>query len=191
MSSSFVDYLVSGKYVNDKNLDVQNVRIESASAGLVLATDANKNVVSSVYGTNLFLSKWGSTYQSYPYGNTTLPLTVGGGLSSIVRVNTVFDVVASAITAPAGNVKGNYVVSVSYYTGQLGQAGISLRLDGSEISRFFSPNDTAPAGYMSFDTFVVINDDLTHSFTLVFVNGISAQTTIQLGNVSVSIVKIA
>jgi len=189
MSSSFLDYLDNGNYVNDKNLDVQNIKVESATTGLVLVADATKKLVSTNFGTNLFLTKWGSTYVSVGVGTSILPLTQAGtGIGALV--NTPFAVSGTSITAPAGaGLQGGYIISVSYYQGTPGQTTMRLRLDGAEVSRFVLPNDTAPQGNISFEHFQIIPDNLTHSFDLQFINSFSS--AVQLGNVTVSIVKIA
>jgi hypothetical protein len=191
MSSSLLDYLDSGKYVSDKNLDVQNIKIESATTGLVLVADANKNIVSTNLGTNLFLTKWGNTYLTIGPGFISpLPLSQAGGLAG-VQVNTALNLVGSAINIPAGSKsQGGYKVVVSYFQDTQKSTTMSLRLDGTEVlgGSFTVPNDVSPGGLYYFETFVVIPDDLAHNFTLAYT---VPNSPVVIGNVCVEITRIA
>jgi hypothetical protein len=191
MSSSFIDYLDTGKYVNDKNLDVQNIRIESATSGLTLVVDASKKVVSTNFGTNLFLTKWGNTYVSLGAGIINpLPLVQVGGLAG-VQVNTALNLVGNTINIPAGSKsQGGYKVVVSYFQETQKSTTMSLRLDGTEVlsGSFTVPTDASPAGLYYFETFLTIADDLAHNITLVYT---VPNSPVVIGNVSVEITRIA
>jgi hypothetical protein len=191
MSSSLLDYLDSGKYVNDKDLDVQDIRIESATTGLTLAVDASKKVVSTNFGTNLFLTKWGNTYPSIGPGFISpLPLSQGGGLAG-VRVNTALNLVGNAINIPAGSKsQGFYKAVVSYYQENNKSTTMSLRLDGTEVSAgsFSVPSDASPAGLYYFETIFQIIDDLAHNLTLSYT---VPNNPVVIGNVCVEITRIA
>jgi hypothetical protein len=187
MSSTFIDYLDSGKYVNDKNLEVQKLKVASTSASLPLANDENGNVISSTVGSNLVLARWGNSYSVQSIGtNMSLPfIQVGGGFTSL---NSPFQLSGSTIVAPSG-AKGGYKANVSYYNATSGLAGITLRLDGTAIGTCVPPNDTSAAGFFYFEVYFVIPDNLAHTFTITYSN--NSPAPIQLGNVNVSITKIS
>jgi len=191
MSSSFLDYVDNGNYVNDKNLDVQNIKVESATTGLTLVADATKKLVSTNLGTNLFLTKWGNTYRSLGAGFISpLPLSQEGGLAG-VQVNTALNLVGNAINIPAGSKsQGGYRVIVSYFQDTQKSTTMSLRLDGAEVlsGSFTVPNDASPAGLYYFETFLTIADDLAHNITLAYT---VPNSPVVIGNVSVEITRIA